>query len=627
MSRIQQNPPSYNRVLIKPSSEGGTGTDDLEDFIQGLDIVKADDPDIVLVSNSIESYRPHMPFGLDITPLLNGPSTILDIDEAIYTISNYDDEITYNASSTTGIVVVERDRVIYKPNLLPTELTTQQQSFILNGITFTITVNAFTVPTPTLSSPTNGFTLAGRDLYFSVNTPTMTKLDFIGTEFHISAMDDNFNINNTLVYVTDKTNLEINELAENTTYFWKARFVAGKDGYREYGPFSVVRSFSTKTSYSNLALTRMITQDTTSTGAFFGDDIAISKDKKTIAVSSLFTNSVFIFIYKNNTWSLIKKLTRPNITITGTVLYGRGLGFCDNGNTLFVGMSTNTSEYGYVFEYTRADNNYILRSTIRQNTPVVGDSFGYSLAVTEDGLHLIISAFNSNVGKGQLYYYVKENSRYVQKQIIIPSGLLTNERLGVCLDMTPDAKTLICSGHGRSTSRGAVYILTRNNETWSNQVMLQLSVRAVNDFFGFSVSISDDGNTAIIGAHNRETSKGNAYIYTKIDGVWTQVANLRPSDILDNHRFGICVFISGDAKTIYVSADGVNSNRGTVYKYKYTTDNTWVEDGVLQLPVLASGDKFGTRIMGSPDAELLVVAASNTDINTIIDCGVAYIYK
>lgn len=627
MSRIQQNPPSYNRVLIKPSSEGGTGTDDLEDFIQGLDIVKADDPDIVLVSNSIESYRPHMPFSLDISPLLNGPSSILDIEEAIYTISNYDDEVTYRASSATDVVVVESDRVIYKPDLIPIGSTTQQHSFILNGVTFTITVNAFTVPTPTLASPTDGFTLAGKDLYFSVNTPTMSKLDFIGTEFHISTVSDDFDINNTLVYVTDKTNLEINDLAENTTYFWKARFVAGKDGYREYGPFSMVRSFSTKTSYNDLVLTRAILPDTQTSGAFFGDDIAISKDKKTIAVSTFSTNIVFIFIYKDNAWYLIKKLTRPSITISGTALYGRGLSFCDNGNTLFVGMSTNSSQYGYVFEYTRVDNNYILRSTIRQNTPVVGDSFGYSLAVTEDGLHLIISAFNSNSAKGQLYYYVKENNRYVQKQIIIPSGLLTGERLGLSLDMTPDAKTLICSGHGRSMFRGAAYILTRNNETWSDQVMLQLSVRAVNDYFGLNVSISDDGNTVIIGAHNRETSKGNAYIYTKIDGVWTQVANLRPSDILDNHRFGICVFISGDAKTIYVSADGVDSNRGTVYKYKYTTDNTWVEDGVLQLPVLASGDKFGTRIVGSPDAELLVVTAPNTDNYPLIDCGVAYIYK
>ena len=33
------------------------------------------------------------------------------------------------------------------------------------------------------------------------------------------------------------------------------------------------------------------------------------------------------------------------------------------------------------------------------------------------------------------------------------------------------------------------------------------------DYYGYSVSISGDGNTAIVGAHGDDSNRGSAYIY------------------------------------------------------------------------------------------------------------------
>lgn len=121
-----------------------------------------------------------------------------------------------------------------------------------------------------------------------------------------------------------------------------------------------------------------------------------------------------------------------------------------------------------------------------------------------------------------------------------------------------------------------------------------------NDFFGWSIALSGDGQTLAVGApaedsnavgangdqaNNDSTNSGAVYIFVKNNGVWIQQAylkasnteqlNLNPARMLVNDRFGYKVSLSDDGNTLAVSAlledspsYGINCNQNN---YEFTS--------------------------------------------------------
>lgn len=59
-----------------------------------------------------------------------------------------------------------------------------------------------------------------------------------------------------------------------------------------------------------------------------------------------------------------------------------------------------------------------------------------------------------------------------------------------------------------------------------NNTVITANDAVQNDNFGWSVSLSGDGNTALVGAYNKTvnllTDIGAAYVFSKYNGVWCQ---------------------------------------------------------------------------------------------------------
>ena len=73
-------------------------------------------------------------------------------------------------------------------------------------------------------------------------------------------------------------------------------------------------------------------------------------------------------------------------------------------------------------------------------------------------------------------------------------------------------------------------MFTRSGATWTQQQKLTASDAADNDFFGSSVGLSSDGNTALVGAHDKNSGQGAAYVFTRSGATWTQQQELTASD-------------------------------------------------------------------------------------------------
>ena len=109
----------------------------------------------------------------------------------------------------------------------------------------------------------------------------------------------------------------------------------------------------------------------------------------------------------------------------------------------------------------------------------------------------------------------------------------------------------------------------------TQQAKLVASDGAGGDWFGQSVSVSADGSCAVIGAVyddvEANTNQGSAYIFIRSGASWIQQAKLVASDGAVNDYFGWSVSVSADGACAVIGAIyddvGANADQGSAYIY------------------------------------------------------------
>ena len=77
------------------------------------------------------------------------------------------------------------------------------------------------------------------------------------------------------------------------------------------------------------------------------------------------------------------------------------------------------------------------------------------------------------------------------------------------------------------------------------------------------VALSADGNTALIGGHDDNSSIGAAWVFTRAGSTWTQQGpKLTANDETGDGVFGISVALSADGNTALLGGPHDNSNLG-----------------------------------------------------------------
>jgi hypothetical protein len=70
---------------------------------------------------------------------------------------------------------------------------------------------------------------------------------------------------------------------------------------------------------------------------------------------------------------------------------------------------------------------------------------------------------------------------------------------------------------------GAVWVFTRSGGVWAQQGSKLVGTGGTGQ--GYSVALSADANTAIVGGPQDSGDVGAAWVYTRSNGVWTQQGN------------------------------------------------------------------------------------------------------
>ncbi len=122
-----------------------------------------------------------------------------------------------------------------------------------------------------------------------------------------------------------------------------------------------------------------------------------------------------------------------------------------------------------------------------------------------------------------------------------PDGAV-GDQFGRSVSLSADGLTALIGANGDNpaagVSAGSASVFTRDATTgaWTQQTKLTDSDGARGDIFGWSVSLSADGATALVGARLDDTAAGagagSASVFTRdpVTGAWTQQTQLTDPD-------------------------------------------------------------------------------------------------
>ena len=92
---------------------------------------------------------------------------------------------------------------------------------------------------------------------------------------------------------------------------------------------------------------------------------------------------------------------------------------------------------------------------------------------------------------------------------------------------------------------------------------------------GFAVALSADGNTAIVGGPNDQTSGGAVWIFTRSGAGWTQ----QGSKLVGTGGFGVSVALSADGNTAIVGGPNDGSDLNGAAWIFVRSGSTWTQQG------------------------------------------------
>ena len=274
---------------------------------------------------------------------------------------------------------------------------------------------------------------------------------------------------------------------------------------------------------------------------------------------------------------------------------------------------------------------------IAASDATAGAGFGREATLSADGATALVSASMGDCSVSPCapaaYVFVRDRGGWIQQAKLPAPGNPPGE-INLRIALSGDGNTALlgvagvgCALGGRC---GAVYVFSRNGATWTLQQTLRASDPKAQGYFGVAVSISGDGNTALIGSigafcGTSPSSCGAAYVFTRSGGVWTERQKLL--EPIPHTFFGRSVTLSRDGNTALVVGgfDFGTFFSGRVYVFTRSGDVWSLQDTIL--PPAGVNDFASTDEAISADGNIILargVAGSYGSVFVFIRTGNAW---
>jgi hypothetical protein len=295
------------------------------------------------------------------------------------------------------------------------------------------------------------------------------------------------------------------------------------------------------------------------------------------------------------------------------------------------------------------------------NTIAVGAPHEASSATGLNGNQNDNGAYNG----GAVYVYTRNGGTWRHQTYVKASNAGSGDYFGSSVALSADGNTMAVAANWESSSAtgvngnqadnsipqaGAAYIFTRNGGAWRQQAYLKASNTGEGgeagdgDQFGFSIALSDDGNTVAVGAisedsnangvngnqaDNSANSAGAVYVFARAGGTWSHQAYIKtssPGEFSNGDLFGFSVALSANGNTLAIGAydeggsargingpiDNMRGGSGAVYVFTRAA-GLWSREAYLKVSKAEGGDSWGVSLALSDDGNTLAAGSVDED--------------
>lgn len=632
---------------VRPIRHGGTSAKTaLQAAINlgALTVTPPSTPSGLVTLGSDNLIPPELFVGIQMSGLsVSGPKNLLTNSTEVYTITDYDCQLTYTVEAVAGTVVRNKDVITYTA---PAEVG--MTGFKLNGKLIALSVNDQMVATPSIINPANNATLSSGRVVLKTSAFSVLQSK---TDTHLST-DWELASDSAFTQIVKKTtDDEVNlitwsplDLSPGIKYYVRARHRGATYGHSAW---STTVGFTTREAVNPSMLETSFAVGSSLAGDQFGYSVSLSADGSVAVVGARFVDAVaapnsgaiYVFTRTDTGWNAGIRLLSTDGDDDSA--FGSSVCVSGNGRTIVAGSPGHADGRGAVYVFEMTDTGWDNGTKVFDVYGAVGSLYGQAVSISLDGTSLVVGSPGFSTNKGKLYIYNKQSFGWNLLTTYVIDGGVSGDRLGESVSINASG-TLIAAGvPGQTTGRGSVRLLELADGVWVFRNSISHEDIRENDAFGFSVSLSDDGNTLVVGAPNSNlftpetdttpetitvTKIGVVYVYRKMGSGWVFYRKLKQATDVADTLFGYSVSCSYDGSGIAIGAPGVNSARGGCL--------IAVRSGVgYNVPYLLSpastvaGALCGSSVSISNDGSLALFGAYANTVSSKAAQGSAFLYN
>jgi FG-GAP repeat len=355
-----------------------------------------------------------------------------------------------------------------------------------------------------------------------------------------------------------------------------------------------------------------------------GFSVALSGGGYTAIIGGINDNSragaAWIWTRSGGIWSEQVELVASDAI--GTAEQGYSVAVSTDGLTAIVGGPGDDASTGAVWVWARAGGDWTQQSKLIGTDSIGRAQEGTSIALSADGSTAIIGGPADNNFAGAAWVWTRSGGIWNRQQKLVGSGALGAAEQGISVSLSADGNTAIVGGSFDNNKAGAVWVWTRSGGVWTQAAKLVASDAIGAADQGYSVALSADGNTATVGGPDDNNFAGAAWVWTQGGGVWTESTKLIGSGAVGNAQQGSSVAVSNDGARAIVGGPADNGYAGAAWAWA-GSGTVWTQQSTKLVGSGTAGNaEQGGSVALSPDGSTAILGGYFDDA----EMGAAWVF-
>ena len=260
--------------------------------------------------------------------------------------------------------------------------------------------------------------------------------------------------------------------------------------------------------------------------------------------------------------------------------FGTSVALSSNGNVALIGSPQNEGLQGVAWVYTRSGATWTRSEKLTAGEEPVGPArFGHSVSLSADGSIAIVGGATDASGRGAAWVFVHTSSGWVRatKLTARKEEKAGKTFFGASVALSRDGARILVGAPGTPSEGhpnvGAAWLFTRSGEKWTRDespLRGQPEEEVGAGRFGFSVALSAEGTTALVGARTDNADAGAAWAFADEGGKWVQVGPKLQGGAQEvgPAAFGWSVALSASGEEAAVGAPADAKGLGATWLFK-----------------------------------------------------------